>query len=361
MTAVGARPQVPQEPQEPTARQVLRFAALGDSLTAGLGDPLPGGGWRGWAALLAEGLTARAQDTRLVNVSASGALTADVAGSQLARVRLVRPHLASVLVGVNDTLRGSYDIRGIAQHLHTVLGVLREDGTVVLTACLPDPGQMLGLPEVLARPLARRMRAVNTVVHALSERHRAVHVHLAKHSWVTDRAVWSVDRLHPSELGHRLIAREVHSVLVAGGHATGTAPTLSLDGPGPGRAAGVWWMATRGTRWVADRCTDLLPDLARLAVLEARHKMAGTDGLLDLRAGNAAAQALASLEAGAGTEPGAAEAVGAAGLPHQVDGGSRLVRCRGLPGRQPTAPRLVGTALPLLRPGEAPHRVAETP
>ncbi|MYU18663.1 SGNH/GDSL hydrolase family protein, partial [Streptomyces sp. SID8361] len=32
----------------------LRFAALGDSLTEGLGDPVPGG-WRGWAALLAGG------------------------------------------------------------------------------------------------------------------------------------------------------------------------------------------------------------------------------------------------------------------------------------------------------------------
>ena len=29
------------------------FAALGDSITVGMGDPVPAGGWRGWAALLA--------------------------------------------------------------------------------------------------------------------------------------------------------------------------------------------------------------------------------------------------------------------------------------------------------------------
>ncbi len=29
------------------------FVALGDSITVGIGDPAPGGGWRGWAALLA--------------------------------------------------------------------------------------------------------------------------------------------------------------------------------------------------------------------------------------------------------------------------------------------------------------------
>jgi hypothetical protein len=32
---------------------MTRFAALGDSITVGMGDRAPGGGWRGWAALLA--------------------------------------------------------------------------------------------------------------------------------------------------------------------------------------------------------------------------------------------------------------------------------------------------------------------
>ena len=35
---------------------MTRFAALGDSITVGMGDPVPGGGWRGWAALLASTL-----------------------------------------------------------------------------------------------------------------------------------------------------------------------------------------------------------------------------------------------------------------------------------------------------------------
>lgn len=33
-----------------------RYAALGDSITVGMGDPVPGGHWRGFAALLAAGL-----------------------------------------------------------------------------------------------------------------------------------------------------------------------------------------------------------------------------------------------------------------------------------------------------------------
>ncbi|MGR3937112.1 SGNH/GDSL hydrolase family protein [Streptomyces sp. BRA346] len=272
-----------------------RFVALGDSLTEGLGDPVAGGGWRGWAALLAGAAGPHGEPVDFVNVSRSGALAADVAGEQLTAARRARPHLASVVVGMNDTLRDTFDIRRVAEALDTTIGALRADGTVVLTACLPDPGRMLGLPEALARPLGRRMRAVNTVVHALSGRYGAVHVELTEHTWVTDRAVWSVDRLHPSELGHRLLAREFHGALTARGTAMGEPPSTALDGPTPSRAASAWWMATRGTRWVVDRCTDLLPGLLALAAREVRHRVRGTGHLLDGHERRAALAALASL------------------------------------------------------------------
>ncbi|MFF7215442.1 SGNH/GDSL hydrolase family protein [Streptomyces sp. NPDC008238] len=272
----------------------IRFAALGDSLTEGLGDPVAGG-WRGWVPLLAQGLSAEPSAVRLLNCSRSGALTKDAVEEQLPRALDHRPHLASVVIGANDTLRGSFDIETVAHRLDTMLAQLRAHGTEVLTACLPDPGRMLGLPWPLARPLGRRMAALNQVVHVLSERHGAVHLHAARHPWVADRASWSADRLHPSELGHRLLAREFHDLLAARGLSDGELPSTTPGGPGPGAAASVWWMATKGTRWVADRCTDLLPDLLRLAGRETRHRLAGTDGLLDLRSRDATAAALARL------------------------------------------------------------------
>ncbi|MEU1806847.1 GDSL-type esterase/lipase family protein [Streptomyces sp. NPDC019937] len=298
-TGASGRPQTrrPDAATAPAAPAVptTRFAALGDSLTEGLGDPVAGGGWRGWAALLAGAAGPHGEPVDFVNVSRSGALAADVAGEQLTAARRARPHLASVVVGMNDTLRDTFDIRRVAEALDATIGALRADGTVVLTACLPDPGRMLGLPDTLARPLGRRMRAVNTVVHALSGRYGAVHVELTEHGWVTDRAAWSVDRLHPSELGHRLLAREFHTALTARGIAMGDPPSTALDGPAPSRAGSAWWMATRGTRWVVDRCTDLLPGLLALAAQEVRHRMRGTAQLLDGRERRAALAALAAL------------------------------------------------------------------
>ncbi|SED29831.1 Lysophospholipase L1 [Streptomyces sp. 2224.1] len=276
-----------------------RFVALGDSLTEGLGDPVPGGGWRGWAALLAGALGERPGGVELVNLARSGALAAELAERQLPAARALGPRFASLVVGANDTLRAAFAIERVAAALDRAHSALSADGAVVLTACLPDPGRMLGLPAPLARPLARRMRAVNTVVHAVSARYQGVHLHLAEHPWAAERACWSVDRLHPSERGHRLLARGFHAALAAAGLPVGPPPALTLDGPPPTRAGAARWMATRGTRWVADRCTDLLPGLLGLALQECRHGLAGSGRLLDAAADQATRTALAALE-GAG-------------------------------------------------------------
>src|SRR5262249_19764745 len=153
----------------------MRFVALGDSITVGFGDPLPGHGWRGWAALLAEAL-----DAEFHNFARSGALTVDVADAQLPAAVGLRPDIVSVLVGVNDTLRAKFDVARIGAALTRTIGTLREQGSVVLTARLPDPGLMFGLPKVLARPLARRIRAVNAVFEAIAERYDTVHFDAAE-------------------------------------------------------------------------------------------------------------------------------------------------------------------------------------
>ncbi|WP_309058704.1 SGNH/GDSL hydrolase family protein [Streptomyces sp.] len=272
-----------------------RFVALGDSLTEGVGDRV-GGGWRGWAALLAESLGP--EPAWFTNLAVSGAQTRDVLEGQLPAALALRPDLVSVVVGVNDTLRRTFDIRAVAARLDQVYAACTGQGAVLLTACLPDPGAVLGLPGALARPLARRQRAVNTVVHALSDRYGAVHLHACEGDWITDRAMWSADRLHPGEPGHRQLALRFHALLAARGVATGPAPSPEPESPAPTPTASLWWLATAGTGWVARRCTDLLPQLLSLAADEMRHRARGTSIRLDLRAGAAVSAALAALSPG---------------------------------------------------------------
>ncbi|POX56023.1 lipase [Streptomyces sp. Ru71] len=273
----------------------VRFVALGDSLTEGVGDPVEGG-WRGWAALLAPSLAA--SEVEFTNLAVSGAQTRDVLEKQLPAALALRPDLVSVLIGVNDTLRCTFDIHEVAARLDTVYGALTRRGATVLTACLPDPGAMLGLPGALARPLARRQRAVNAVVHALSGRYGALHLHADSGEWIADRAMWSADRLHPGERGHRQLAVRCHALLARAGLASGPAPSPEPEFPAPTRTASLWWLATAGTGWVARRCTDLLPQLLTLAADELHHRARGISARLDLRTSAAVSAALTALSVG---------------------------------------------------------------
>ncbi|MFG2308385.1 SGNH/GDSL hydrolase family protein [Streptomyces sp. NPDC048566] len=272
----------------------LRFVALGDSLTEEVGDPV-GESRRGWAALLARGLAPRDTAVEFTNLALSGAQTRDVLERQTPVALSLRPDVVSVVIGVNDTLRCTFDIPSVAERLDTVYGLFRARGALVMTACLPDPGSMLGLPGALARPLARRQRAVNAVVHALSERHGALHLHAAEEDWLTDRSLWSADRLHPGERGHRQLALRFHALLAERGVATGSAPAAEPESAAPTRSASLRWLATAGTGWVARRCTDLLPQLLTLAASEVRHRARGTSARLDLRTAHAVSAALAAL------------------------------------------------------------------
>jgi len=245
------------------------FTALGDSITLGVGDPVRPPGrdgrvWRGWAAWLAESL----QEPAFHVLATNGACAADIARDQLPRALAHRPDVASVVFGVNDTLRPGFDPARIeAAAAHTV-GALRAAGAVVLTMRLPDSGWMLGLPDALARPLARRTQAVNAAIDSVAQRYGTVHFDAAGRPETYDKQMWAVDRLHPNERGHRLIARSFHQLLDAAGHPVGPPPDPEPTNPPPGRWAELAWMATKGTAWVLRRSTDLVPYLLAMAVRE---------------------------------------------------------------------------------------------
>jgi lysophospholipase L1-like esterase len=244
---------------------MIRFAALGDSVTSGYGDPMPGGGWRGWAVLLAEALGAD-----LHNLAVSGARIGDVAERQLPVALDLRPTHASVLVGMNDTLRGDFDPVALGYRLTDMVEQLTAGGATVMTARLPDPGRMFGLPGAIARPLGRRMEALNEVLDRIATDHATIHVDLAGSAY--HRNNWSVDRLHPSERGHRLLAHRFALAMRDAGHPVPALPGLEATNPEPTVGQRVWWMATQGNRWLLRRSTDLFPTLARMVVDEMRRR-----------------------------------------------------------------------------------------
>ncbi len=187
---------------------------------------------------------------------------------------------------------GSFDAGRVGAALAHTVGALSAAGATVLTMRLPDPGRMFGLPGALARPLARRIRAVNAVADAVAVRFGTVHFDAAGHRQTYDRRMWSVDRLHPSERGHRLVAHAYAGLLGVPPHLR---PAREPSTPAPTRRAQLGWLATKGTRWVVRRSTDLVPYLVGMAAAEWWYGLGGAGHRLDAAVARETAAAVAAV------------------------------------------------------------------
>lgn len=259
--------------------------ALGDSTTVGVGDPMngssttdlagagarPGEGWRGWASLLADALASSHRVT-FSNFATSGATASAVATDQLPdAVSTEAPiDLASLIVGVNDTLRSTFDPGRIRDCLHLCAEQLTARGALLLTVRFHDHGQVFGLPAWLRRPLWQRIEQVNLAYDDLHARYGGIRLDMADYPEVYRRDFWSVDRLHPGERGHRRLARGFADELARRGLQIDVPPELDCAYRPPSRWADAVWMVREGVPWLGRRAGDLTPWAARMAVSQLK-------------------------------------------------------------------------------------------
>ena len=239
----------------------LSVAALGDSTTVGIGDPVPGG-WRGWSRLLVDAL-APAYDVSYCNTAVSGCTTSQMREHQFADAVAHRPDVATMLVEVNDTLRATWDAERTRRDLLACAEALTDVGALLVTVRYHDHPSLVGLPELVRRPLSARLAAVNAAYDEVHERFGGVRLDLDRCPEILDRGCWSVDRLHPSERGHRALARAYATLLADRGFRV-REPSLE---PAGGLARSWRRDAARvmveGGPWVGRRARDLGPLAAR--------------------------------------------------------------------------------------------------
>lgn len=243
------------------AGTVRSLVVLGDSTTVGVGDPLPGGGWRGVGPLLASCFAG----ARYLNTSVTGARVASVRAEQLPRAVAFEPDAAVVLVGMNDTLRSDFDPVRLHEDLDHVVGALRAAGAAVVTARFHDHGRVFRLPGPLRRALAARIAELNAVVDAVVARHGAGCVDLDLLEGAYAPQTWSADRLHPSELGHRRLAAAFAARLAEAGCEVSRPVSLVCTGglrTTPLHHAA--WLVFKGVPWLWRRGRDLVPYAAAI-------------------------------------------------------------------------------------------------
>jgi lysophospholipase L1-like esterase len=226
------------KPGEPGARRFGSFVAIGDSFTEGVDDPLPTGGYRGWAKLVAEYLTAREPGLRYTNLGKRGKTLREIIDEQLPQALEMRPGLVTLNGGANDLIRPSGDMDTVFGMLDDIVRRLREIGSEVLLFTGGDTSEVL--------PRLRRIRERNIAytkyVDVLAERYGICPVDLWSGAVLRNPRLWSTDRMHPNAEGHRLVAGRVCEALgvpVPADWQAPPSPSLSTTlpvAPGIGRA-----------------------------------------------------------------------------------------------------------------------------
>ncbi|WNI20569.1 SGNH/GDSL hydrolase family protein [Streptomyces sp. ITFR-16] len=230
----------------------LRYVALGDSQTEGVGDGDDTVGLRGWADRLAEHLAAVEPGLLYANLAVRGRVAGQVLDEQLAPALALRPDLATVVAGVNDLLRPRFDAAQVAGQLEEMFAALTAAGARVATLTVPDVGRIAPL----ARPVRSRVRELNDHIRAAAARHGVLVAETARHDVATDPRMWSTDRLHASPLGHERIAAAVAEALnLPGSDDSWTHPLPPQTLPTRWQAAGaeVRWAAGFLGPWIGRR------------------------------------------------------------------------------------------------------------
>lgn len=207
--------------------EYLRYVALGDSQTEGLGDGDEISGYRGFADRLAEQLSLSYPGLSYANLAVRGRLAGEVRAEQLAPALALRPDLVTVVAGLNDVLRPSFDAAAVAGHLAAMFAELTASGARVGTVTFPDVGRITPL----ARPLRPRVLDLNDRIRRAAAQYGVAVLDAYPHLVTVDLRIWSADRLHASPLGHaRIAAGLAHALDLPGSDDTWTIP---LPGPGP--------------------------------------------------------------------------------------------------------------------------------
>jgi lysophospholipase L1-like esterase len=208
--------------------RMTRYVAIGDSFTEGLGDTLPDGTERGWADLVAAGLSEIAGGpVEYANLAIRGRLLEPIVNDQLEAALALSP--APTLItfngGGNDMLRRGVSLDRLVELTEHAVRRCAEAGVRLVVLSGADPSDHLPFGSTFRQ----RGEALTAAVAELLPRYDVTLVDCFRDVELRRRVYWSADRLHLNAAGHRRVASLVLGAL---GH---PAPPHTLD-PGPAPA-----------------------------------------------------------------------------------------------------------------------------
>jgi lysophospholipase L1-like esterase len=190
----------------------MRYVAIGDSFTEGMGDERPDGTPRGWADRVAAGLAeAHGEDVRYANLAIRGRLLEPIVSAQLDAALAMAPPPTMVTLngGGNDMMRRGADLARLVELTERAVQRCAAAGVRLVVLSGADPSDHLPL----GRVLRRRGALLTEAVRELTARHDVLFVDCFGDAELRRAAYWSADRLHLNADGHRRVAGLVLTAL----------------------------------------------------------------------------------------------------------------------------------------------------
>ncbi|MEV0566774.1 SGNH/GDSL hydrolase family protein [Dactylosporangium sp. NPDC050588] len=189
----------------------MRYVAIGDSFSEGMGDERADGIPRGWADLVAAALGAADPQWRYANLAIRGRLLDPIVTTQLdaALAMSPPPTLISLNGGGNDMMRRGADLAHLVRLIEGAVERCEAAGVRLMVLSGADPSDHLPL----GRVLRRRAEQLTEAVRELTGRHGVLFVDCFGDTELRRAGYWSADRLHLNAAGHRRVAGLVLAAL----------------------------------------------------------------------------------------------------------------------------------------------------
>lgn len=181
-----------------------RFAVIGDSLSAGTGDPSPGYADAGWSDRFADVLRRVRPDLEYLNTAEIGATTEQTLDKQIDRMLEFGPDLLHLPCGANDLVRRKPDFGEIENGLRRMYAMASVTGAQLTTFTLGRAYVVPVFPD-----WAQRVEKVNAITRALAAEYRAVIVDMWDHPVNAREDLLSEDGIHFSTSGQAVMASEM--------------------------------------------------------------------------------------------------------------------------------------------------------
>lgn len=182
----------------------MRYVAVGDSFTEGVGDEPPGSpAPRGWADLVAEELAAANGGIEYANLAVRGRLLEPIVTDQITAALAMDPPPTMLTLngGGNDMLRTG-DLAGLVELMHSAVRRCRDSGIRVVLLAGADPSG--GLP--FGPTIRRRGEYLTNEVATIAAHEGVEFIDVFHDTEIRAAEYWSADRLHLNPAGHRRAA-----------------------------------------------------------------------------------------------------------------------------------------------------------